>query len=443
MTERRGRTRQSGKSLRMRAGVGRRAFVFLFLCVLTAGHAAFFSPARQPIVPAYGAEQPAEAVAPEIAAQAAALYCLNTEEVVFEKNGGQRMDPYSITKLLTALLAVEKEKDLDRQVTVSAAAAGQEGSTMELQEGEVVTVRDLLYGALILSGNDAAYALGETVSGGDVEQFVALMNERATKLGCKGTHFVNPSGVKEAEHYTTAEDYILIAKSALGDPRVKEIAGTKKYKMKATNKSEARTMKTHTDLMSDADSGVIAGKTGYWYGDATIVLEYEKKDLRLLLVLLGDEKKTRPTDAEALFAYGAQSVKGRTVVRAGKDKAWVMVRGGKHTLIRARAAEDAYIYPRKGDKVSVETRSVQKSGLRAPLKKGEEVGELKVYVNGKETASAPLVADRAVERGWLPSEIYLSNNGVLIAIAVLLLAAGGFAAYRYRKRKAESYLPKH
>jgi len=254
---------------------------------------------------------------PEINAKSAVLYSENTNTMVFSKNKDERVAPFSTTKLMTALLVVKHVKNLDQKVTVSKEAAALGGSSMELKEGEVVTVRQLLYGLMILSGNDAAYSLAEVVSNGNVDEFVKMMNDEAKTLGCKDTNFVNPNGMKEENHYTTASDYMKIARAALQNKQVYRFASTKKYEMGATNLSEARVMKSHTDLINTKNSGVVAGKTGFWDGEASIVLAYDKKDLKMLLVLFGDDKENRPKDAKAIFEYAYKYLKVNKPVAKG------------------------------------------------------------------------------------------------------------------------------
>ena len=129
---------------------------------------------------------------PDITAGGAVTYCQNTGEVIYSKNMHTKYAPYSTTKMMTALLAVQN-LPLDQEVTISERAVQEGEATMNLQAGEVVTVKDLIYGTLILSGNDAAWALAEAVSG-DIETFVDLMNKTADNIGCEDTHFSNPIG---------------------------------------------------------------------------------------------------------------------------------------------------------------------------------------------------------------------------------------------------------
>ena len=211
---------------------------------------------------------------PAINSGAGIVYCRNIGEVIYSKDADVRYSPYSITKLLTALLAVQK-LPLDRVITISEEAAAQEGSSMELKAGEEVTVEQLICGTLILSGNDAAYALAESASG-SVDDFVALMNTTCANIGCKNTHFVNPNGLIDdvEQQYTTARDMLEIAKLVFANETVRKYAGMLSYDMPATNLSEAYTMQGHNELMSYGKRCYVAGKTGYFNGKATIVMDY-------------------------------------------------------------------------------------------------------------------------------------------------------------------------
>ena len=161
------------------------------------------------------------AIEPTLTAKAAVVYCENTGEVVFTKNEDMKLQPYSVTKLITALVTV-MNSPLDRTVEVSPAAASQSGSCVGLKAGEKVTVEELLYGALVQSGNDAAYALAESVSGSK-DKFVKQMNRVAKNIGCTNTHFVNPHGLTTEGHYSSAYDLYLIFNELIKYPQFLEI----------------------------------------------------------------------------------------------------------------------------------------------------------------------------------------------------------------------------
>jgi D-alanyl-D-alanine carboxypeptidase (penicillin-binding protein 5/6) len=389
---------------------------------------------------------------PEITAKSAILYCENTGDVIYRKNANKRLEPYSTTKLMTALLVAER-LDLDKKVTVSKEAASQEGSSMGLKEGEVLTVDQLLHGMLIVSGNDAAYALAEAAGDGDVSSFVDMMNSRARALGCKNTHFVNPNGISKDGHYTTASDFLKISRAAMSNDIVRKIAGDKKYVVPATNKSKKRVLKTHTDLLTDSDSGVVAGKTGQWYNKATIVLKYNKEDLKLILVLLGDDIYTRTDDEELLFEYARQSVSRRRVAKKGTESKKLLIRCGARSLIRTSYERNVYAYYDRSEDSSpdIKTKVNLRNDITAPVKKGDRVGTVSVYVNGKRTSSAPIVAAESVEKGWFPSYIYISNRATIVIACVLVILIAVRSSIkksmrkkkRRRRRPKDTYVPKH
>ena len=154
-----------------------------------------------------------DAKAPSISADAAVIYSLDLDRVVYGDNEDKVLDPYSITKVLTCYLALEN-LDPEKVVTVSADATQEyvNGTSILLKEGEKIRVIDLIYGAMMESGNDAAYALGEAVAGSE-KKFAALMNETVESWGCTNTHFVNANGWKNKDHYTTARELAIIARN--------------------------------------------------------------------------------------------------------------------------------------------------------------------------------------------------------------------------------------
>ena len=172
-------------------------------------------------------------------------------EVVYEKNGYEKMYPASITKVMTSLLVLEAiergELALDTPIPASAsaiAAITADSSTQNIKPGEILTVQDLLYCDLVASANEACNILAETV-GGSIEGFVDLMNQRAKELGMEGTHFVNPNGLHDPDHYSTAYDIYLMTSEAMKHDLFRTIVSTAKYVVPATNMSEERTFCTN------------------------------------------------------------------------------------------------------------------------------------------------------------------------------------------------------
>lgn len=382
---------------------------------------------------------------PVLSSGAAAVYCKNTGELIFAKNVDKRFSPYSITKLLTAYLAIQK-LPLDQKVTISEEAAYQDGSTMYLKAGEVVSVEQLLYGTMILSGNDAAYALAETVSG-DYDSFVKLMNDTVQNLGCKNTHFVNANGLIDdvSQHYTTARDFLEICKTVFANSKLLQIAGANEYEMPATNMSNAYKMEGHNELLMDGKNGYVAGKTGFWDDDkATIAMDYVDGNLELIVVALGGDLDKRGTDCDQLIEYAVASVEGLKVVEKEQIVATFRVKRGAVTKSEAKTAGESFIYlPKQASKELIQLVAVLNEDITAPVKAGDVVGKYEVYLADEKIDEVPLVATEDVEEGWILSYIGLSNRAtviicfVLVAIiALLILRAMNVAKTKRKQRQA-------
>jgi D-alanyl-D-alanine carboxypeptidase (penicillin-binding protein 5/6) len=205
--------------------------------------------------------------APTVAANAAFLFDANTGLVLYSKDADAELPQASCTKIMTALIAVERGK-LDQMITVGAdahALVGPDSSYMGLGVGEKLTLRDLLYGLVLPSGNDAAVAIADGIAG-SVPAFVALMNQRAQQLGLTHTHFENPHGLDAPGHYTSAHDLAALAAVAMRNPTIEQVTSTLTYDIPATTTHKAYHLMTGDDLLAGARSpypGAIGVKPGY------------------------------------------------------------------------------------------------------------------------------------------------------------------------------------
>ncbi len=255
-----------------------------------------------------------ESAPPVLFGKEAVLYCAETGQVLLDHNMDVPVPPASVTKLMTALLVLESGIDQSQMVTVShdAVYTIERGSThIALNEGEQVTVEQMLYAMLLTSANDAANVLAEAVDGTQAA-FAAHMTERARQLGCRNTHFVNAHGLDDPDHYTTAYDLARITCELLKHDVFLTIAGTQHYTMPATNKQDQpRTFSSKQSLM-DPDSAfydpsVIAGKNGYTsQAGYTLVTVARRQGITLIAVTLGStgSKDAKNRDTAALFDYG-------------------------------------------------------------------------------------------------------------------------------------------
>jgi D-alanyl-D-alanine carboxypeptidase (penicillin-binding protein 5/6) len=238
--------------------------------------------------------------APELTATGIYISDLDTGIVLYQKNPNQRLKPASLTKIMTALVALDYF-DPDTIISVKNGPNAQ-GSTAKLKQGDQLIASDMLYALLVPSGNDAALSLAENYPGG-YQAFVDRMNSKAIEMGLQNTHFVNVSGVESPDHYTSAYDIAMIAKSALNRPQFAQIVSTQKITLKSLNGAIYPLETTNTLL---GEPGVFGVKTG-WTPEAgeCLVILVEKNNRRVLISLLNS--KDRFGEAQKLFDWVFQN----------------------------------------------------------------------------------------------------------------------------------------
>jgi D-alanyl-D-alanine carboxypeptidase (penicillin-binding protein 5/6) len=325
-----------------------------------------------------------------------------TGTVLAAKNADEKLPIASTTKIMTALLALERGK-LDERITISEEAAYQEGSSMYTSPGETYTLEDLLYGLLLNSGNDAAWAIAEHISG-SVPAFVAEMNQRARELGATNTHFTNPSGLPDPGHYSTARDLALITKAALARSDFRRIVSTKARKVPWPAKGEEKLLINHNRLLWRYE-GADGVKTGYTNeARQCLVASATRNGQSLIAVILRSEGNSVWTDAERLLDYGFANFTTRTLVRAGEGFGEVKVKGGEVASVPVQAARGLTVTVPK-EKSNQLNRSVELSDdLTAPVAAGRKLGEVIFTLAGEEIGRVPLVAAadvaRPLRRSW-------------------------------------------
>lgn len=250
-----------------------------------------------------------EAQKPAVAAEGAVLLDAATGQVLYGKNQDQQFYPASITKVMTALVVLER-CNLNDIVTFSETATTNLESgavSLGISAGDQLTVEQCLYGLLLKSANEIGNGLAEHVAG-SVEAFADLMNAKARELGCRNTHFVNPHGLNDENHKTTPYDMALIMRAALQNETFRKIDTTRTYEFPATKKAAARTITMGHKMMYPSDSryyeGIIGGKTGYTSkAGNTLVTGAERNGVRLIAVVM-KASGTHYTDTKALLDYG-------------------------------------------------------------------------------------------------------------------------------------------
>ena len=400
-------------------------------------------------------------------AAAGLLIDLDTDQVLYEQNADGQRYPASITKIMTALLTLEAvgrgELDLSTVVTVDAAALKDltsDSSTANLKAGEEITVHDLLYCLMLASANEAANILAMTVCG-DIPTFVERMNQRAQELGMTGTHFMNPHGLHNSEHYSTAWDIYRMAKEAMTHAAFREIVSTARYVVPATNMSGERVLLNTNALLTSAKfpgytfSGTIGIKTGST-GEAgyCLVAAAKKKGHTLVSVVLGADNPTGANgkvqrkqfaESKRLMTWGFESFSPATLLDAESYLKEIPVRfstESTHVLVQPTQSVTAMV-PGEYDASRLELRvKLKEDTATAPIEEGDVLGTITVIYGGEDYGTVDLAAVNSVS--FSPFLAFVSSVNtvlkniyvrLLILIALVMVAIGFVRRYRQRTKE--------
>ena len=306
--------------------------------------------------------------------------------VLYEKDPDSQSLIASTTKIMTALLVCEQCNVLDR-MRIPKEAVGIEGSSMYLQEGEVLTIQELLYGLMLRSGNDAAVALA-IYCGGTVEGFAELMNDKARNLGLRNTHFENPNGLDSPGHYSTARDLAVLASYAMENPIFRKTVSTKSLKM------GQRCLTNHNKLLWRVE-GADGVKTGYTRAAGRILVSSATRNNRRILAVSIDAPDDW-NDHASLLEAGFSRYRIRQIVRKGQYVDTLEVAGGRNQQVRVLAAADfSYaLAPEEQPRLMLPGPGF----VYAPAVEGADAGVAYVLVAGKAVGKIPVVYGQTVEQ---------------------------------------------
>ncbi len=309
---------------------------------------------------------------PHLGASAAILMDYRTGQVLYEQNGYRRRSPASTTKIMTAILAL-KYGNLNRIVRVSLHAAATPGSSMHLRAGQKYTLGDLLQGLLLRSGNDAATAIAETVSGTEAK-FAVLMNQEAARLGARNTRFVNPHGLTIVGHYSSAHDLALLSRYAFHDPRFARIVGSKAAVATELSRGQKVLMRSTNRLLwyYPGIDGVKTGTTNA--AGPCLVASASRNGWRLIAVVLNSPD--RWGDAPALLDYGFANYTPVQLVQAGDLLRTVPVTGGVGKRVTVIAQRDLNLVVPRPELGQVRLKLTLPPVVEAPVAKGQPLGTL-------------------------------------------------------------------
>ncbi|MDR2296120.1 MAG: D-alanyl-D-alanine carboxypeptidase [Clostridiales Family XIII bacterium] len=405
-------------------------------------------------VPVYAAKP-----APETTAASAVLIDAKTGKVLYDKDMHAIRYPASLTKVMTGLLTLEYLQP-DRVVTIDAETPFTKGSRIYLLEGEQVTVEQLFHALMIESANDAAVALAKEISG-TTEAFAALMNRRAKELGALHTNFVNPNGLEDDAHVTTAHDIAVIAMAAMRNPEFRKTAATYPYTLDQTNKQETRYFYNGNRLLYDEKHTVVyeGASRPIKYADATgiktgytaqagncLAASAARGDTELIAVMLGAEGLNVYLDAISLFEYGFDNYKSFQAIRADSPQGEVRVKNGAVKTAAIQTRTDAWVtIPASASPSLVTTEPQLPDRVAAPVTEGQVVGSLRILLDGEELGVVDLTSAETVPLGGPLSRIGITDetaglirNIVFAALGLslfLLLAYVGLKRRQIKRRK--------
>ncbi len=344
------------------------------------------------ILPVYAADEV------DLKAPSVLLMENSTGKILYEKNSHERRPLASITKVMTMLLVMEQidsgALSYDDIITGSAHAKSMGGSTIFLDEGEQMTVRDILKGIAVASGNDAAVAAAEHISGSE-EAFVAKMNERAAQLGMKDTHFVNSNGLDEDDHYSTAYDIALMSRELLKHPDIHNFTTIWMDSLR-----DGKFTLSNTNKLVRFYEGATGLKTGSTSKALFCVSATAKRNnMHLIAVIMGSPTgQTRVSDASALLNYGFANYGISTVASAGESVGTYPVSKGIKETAEVVVASPFERLIKKGENTQVEKRLVIPDTLSAPIKKGDRAGKIEYYSNNAKIGEGDVIFNEDVEK---------------------------------------------
>jgi D-alanyl-D-alanine carboxypeptidase (penicillin-binding protein 5/6) len=366
------------------------------------------------------------------------------KNVLYEKSGYKKLYPASTTKILTAILALEN-LDLNKTIVVSKNAIYSTpigSSVIYLKEGEVISLRNVLYGLLVKSGNDAANVLAENVSG-NVDGFVKLMNEKLKEIGCNNTHFTNPHGFHDENHYSTAYDMAILMQYAMQNETFKKIVETKYIEIDATNKTPTRKYYNTAKMFFDGYKNMyyeylLGGKTGYTEEARGTFVGYAKKDDRLVIVSVFDgsqsvlvnkvKNEARFLDAKATFEYSFDNFNKEKILN--KDDYTFKIRDEnikkEYTI---GLSEDIYALIKNDENISEIINNITYSLnidfnklSNQSLQNNDLVGNVSINISGNSINTSNIYNLSFIsETDYFPIDYYINKYMLIVPLILLIL----------------------
>ena len=340
---------------------------------------------------------------PKILAESAILVEASTGRIIYEKNPDIEHEPASMTKMLTCILALEKLNPTD-EVIMNQAAVLTEDNTLSWSSGDSVSAKDMINAVMLVSENGGAVALAQTIAGSNTE-FAEMMNDKAKAVGCKNSHFANPNGLPNPNHYSTAADMARIAVYCLKNSDFREIVNTRRTSIHWIYPKDKWAELNNTNELLGKYKGANGIKTG-WTSAAggCLAASAKRGEIELIAVVMrSTNQDTRFEDAAALLNYGFERVRMVGTIDKEHAEKRIFVRGGKKATVRVEPKEDLDFPLMAGEdskllKVTYDLPKIVDAGKG--IDKGKVLGEAVLLYDGKPVARVPLVARENISAGF-------------------------------------------
>ncbi len=340
-------------------------------------------------------------------AKAAYLIDYETGSVLFEKNAHEKLYPASMTKMMSLLLVIEQihsgDIKWDEMIVASANAASLGGSQIYLQPNEIMSIEDLYKSSAVASANDAITALAERV-GGTEANFVAMMNKKAQELGCTNSNFMNPTGLHDANHYSTAHDMAIIAQALIKEGQDDILRYTSEYEDYIREDTENKFWLVNTNKLVRTYQGMDGLKTGFTsQSEYCITVTAERNNFRLIGVVMGEStKESRTKDCLALLDYGFATYKVVTDIEVGTIVTEIPIQRGKPSKVTLKTMDSVHHLTKINETINVLDQSYTILQNKAPLNVGDVVGSITInYTNGYQKTVDLTVTDPILELDYL------------------------------------------
>lgn len=355
------------------------AFFLVFLCLVAMCHVSFADDLN-------------------LAAPSVILVESQTGQVLFEKNAHEKLPPASVTKIMTMLLTIEAvdsgQIKMEDMVTCTEEAASMGGSQVYLEEGEQMSVHDMLKAVAVASGNDAAVALACHLAGSH-EGFVKKMNERAKELGMENTNFVNCNGLDDENHYTTAYDISVMSRELISHPRIFEFTS---IWMDSLRNGDFGLVNTNKLIrFYEGANGLKTGSTSV--AKYCLSASAKRNDMNLIAVIMAaPTSKERFADATKLLDYGFANYAIANSLVTDEDLTEIKVKKGAENIVNPGAKEQTGVLVSKDKLNSIEKRLSIPEEIEAPIAKGQKIGEIEFFIDGNKVGGTDLVALKDIKK---------------------------------------------